>query len=78
MNEQEQLALYGYRHILAPIGLIQCVFIIVLLCSPFVWYWHSWDLAWKLGATGLTGILVMYIIYNFFKKVILDEFKEDE
>ena len=77
MTEKEYLLNQTGRWILAFIGLIQAMFVLDLLSSPFVWIWHSWDLAWKMGSTGLIGTLVMYVIYRFLKKVILESVEEE-
>jgi len=59
-------------------GLIQGIFLLALLASPFIGLWGSWGIAWKVGLTGLIGVFVMYLIYQIIKKAIWEQMTEDE
>ena len=43
---------------------------LTFLSSPFFLIWSSWDIAWRIGATGLLGtitfILPWWFLYNSF------------
>lgn len=43
---------------------------ITFLVSPFILIWFGWDLAWRIGATGLCTTIVLFIgwwfLYNSF------------
>lgn len=43
---------------------------ITFLVSPFILIWVGWDLAWRIGATGLCTTIVLFIgwwfLYNSF------------
>jgi len=54
------------------IGFAQGVFLFTFLLSPFIWIWHSWEMAWKTGVTGFLGIVVMKVAYKIIN-VIVDE-----
>jgi len=69
---------------LRVLGLIQGVFIFLVLVSPFVWIWLGWSLAWKIGLSGIVGVILIYFIYNRVQKTIknvvdecLDNLKHD-
>ena len=56
--------------ILVPLGLIQGVFILMLLVSPFLWIWKDWNIAWKIGLTGIIGTVLIYGIYSVVKGAV--------
>ncbi len=49
-----------------PLTIVIGIFILFLISSPFIWIWLGFALAWKVGLTGLIGIMIS----NFFLKVI--------
>lgn len=61
--------------ILQPIGIVQGIFILALLSSPFIWIWVGWGVAWKVGLTGIIGTVVLYFIYSGIKRVFTEEVK---
>ena len=54
--------------ILITVLALMIIGLLTFLVSPFLLIWVSWDLAWKVGATGLTATIVFFlawwIIYN--------------
>jgi hypothetical protein len=58
------------KPILIPLGFLQLLLLLLFLSSPFVWIWHSWSLAWKLGVTGLFGCIFVFLIYKLVKQSI--------
>ena len=52
------------------LGITQMLFIFFIAASPVIWIWHSFDLAWKTGLTGLLGAIIIAIVYNTFKKLL--------
>jgi len=79
MNREDIIREIG-KPILPIIGIAQGVFLLTLLSSPFLWIWVSFDVAAKVGLTGLFGTLLMKGIYSISKKAIeeaVDEFIKD-
>ena len=61
------------KPILRPLGLIQGVFLITLMISPFCCIWGSWLLAVKVGLTGLVGTYIFHVIYEIAKIEVIKE-----
>ena len=59
MKKEELVQSIG-KPFLRPLGILQSILLLLFIASPFIWIWHSWDLAWKLGLTGLFGCIVIY------------------
>lgn len=59
------------RHLTAKSKLLLVVFTLMalsflaFLASPFLLIWASWDLAWRVGVTGLTATIVLFIAWWF-------------
>lgn len=51
-------------------SVIQLVFVMMFISSFFILIWNTWDLAWKIGLTGLIGFIITGIIYLIFKKLV--------
>lgn len=68
------------RHLTAKSKLLLVIFFLMalsfltFLASPFLLIWASWSLAWRIGATGLTATIVLFIgwwfLYNSFYTTI--------
>jgi len=71
MEKQKLVAKVG-RKILMPLSIIQTLFFISFISSPFVLIWHSWNLAWKISLTGLLGALLSYLVYKTVKNIIIE------
>lgn len=76
MKKEEIVQKVG-KPILMPIGIIQGLFIIMFISSPFVWIWHSWELAWKLTLTGAVGFFIAFAVYSMFKSAIIEKIDEE-
>ena len=63
MKKEEVIKGIG-KPFLMPLGVLQLLLLMLFLSSPFIWIWHSWDLAWKLGLTGVFGCIVVYLVYK--------------
>jgi uncharacterized membrane protein len=63
--------------ILNPLGYIYIGFILSVVSSPFVWIWHSWEMAWKIGLTGIIGMIFIVIIYKFVKIIVAQSVDEN-
>jgi len=74
--DKEQLIKKNGNKIFRPLGIIQLLFLVLIISSPFVWIWHSWSLACKLGLTGILGVLVTKWIYSFIKECISEVIEE--
>ena len=72
MNELKILRrhLSGKSKLLLVIFFLMALGFIIFLISPFLLIWSSWDLAWRVGATGLCATVVLFIgwwfLYNSF------------
>jgi Na+/melibiose symporter-like transporter len=65
------------RPLLRPLGLLQGVALLIFFASPFVWVWGGWSEAWRIGLTGIFGIIIFNLLYNTVKKVVKEEIKEE-
>jgi len=75
MTNEEMISEVG-RPILIPLGIAQAVFLLAFIVSPFIWIWHSWDIAWKTGLTGFIGTIVIYGVYKIAKKTVKEAVEE--
>ena len=72
MNELKILRrhLSGKSKLLLLIFFLMTLGFITFLVSPFILIWSGWDLAWRVGATGLCSTVVLFIgwwfLYNSF------------
>jgi len=72
MNELKILRrhLSGKSKLLLLIFFLMALGFITFLVSPFILIWSGWDLAWRIGATGLCSTIVLFIgwwfLYNSF------------
>lgn len=73
---KDEIILEVGRPLLRPLGLAQGIFILAFISSPFIWIWGSWDIAWKMGLTGLIGIILSYSFYKAVKKVVTEHVNE--
>jgi len=64
------------------VAIMQGIFIVAAISSPFIWIWHSLGLAWKTGLTGIIGTIFMYFvhksIYNTIKALVKDAIEKEE
>lgn len=72
MNKKELISEVG-RPILKPLGIIQGLFVLLVVASPFVWIWTDFETASKIGITGVIGTVLIYLVYNHIKKVLAKE-----
>lgn len=72
MNREELVSELG-RPILRPLGIIQGLFILLVIVSPFIWIWADFRMASKVGLTGVVGTLLIYLIYNQVKRTLEGE-----
>lgn len=68
--KKEQLVSELGRPILRPIGILQVLFVLAFISSPFIWIWKDFTTASKVGVTGIAGAVILYFIYEFVKKVV--------
>lgn len=72
MNELKILRrhLSGKSKLLLAIFFLMALGLITFLISPFILIWSNWDLAWRVGVTGLCATIVLFIgwwfLYNSF------------
>ena len=52
------------------------VFALGVLSTPFVWIWHSFEMALKTGLTGLIGIIIVSIAWKLISSKIDESAKE--
>lgn len=71
MKKEELVQGIG-KPFLMPLGILQLLLLLLFISSPFIWIWHSWDLAWKLGLTGLFGCIVVYLVYKVVKQSLTE------
>ena len=71
MKKEELVQSIG-KPFLRPLGILQSILLLLFIASPFIWIWHSWDLAWKLGLTGLFGCIVIYGVYSIVKQSVTE------
>lgn len=58
------------KPILKWIIIVQCIFILTLIVSPFILIWGSLFFAWRLALTGMFGTVIMAGLYHFIKFLI--------
>lgn len=75
--EREEIFKSVGKPFLRTLGILQGLLLMLFISSPFIWIWHSWNLAWKLGLTGLFGCIVVYFVYSVVKQSI-NEIVEQE
>ena len=68
--EREEIFESVGKPFLRPLEILQGLLVMLFISSPFIWIWHSWNLAWKLGLTSLFGCMVVYFIYSIVKQSI--------
>lgn len=71
MKREELIQSLG-KPFFKPLGILQALLLLLFIVSPFVWMWHSWSLAWRLGLTGLLGNVVSYCVYSIVKKSVTE------
>lgn len=71
MKKEELVQGIG-KPFLMPLGILQLLLLLLFISSPFIWIWHSWDLAWKLGLTGFFGCIVVYLVYKVVKQSLTE------
>lgn len=74
--DKEKLIKRNANKIFRLLGIMQLLFLMLIISSPFVGIWYSWSLALKLGLTGFFGALVVNRIYSFIKKCISEAIEE--
>lgn len=66
--------LSGRSKLLLVLFIIMSLGFIAFLTSPFLLIWVNWDLAWRIGATGLVTTLIFLVgwwfLYNSFYTTI--------
>lgn len=69
--EREEILKSVVKHpFLRTLGKLQGLLLMLFISSLFIWIWHSWNLAWKLGLTGLFGCIVAYFVYSIVKQSV--------
>lgn len=68
--KKQDLVHYVGKPILKPLTFIMAMLSLVFFASPFVWIWHTWDLAWKMFVTGLVGFLILQAFFKFVKQAV--------
>ena len=58
------------RPIQRVIGLLQLAMLLLFISSFFVWIWHSWNLAWKIGLSSFFGILILYFVSKVISQTV--------
>jgi hypothetical protein len=58
------------------LNFFQAYFVTKLLCSPIVWVWVGWGLAWKIGLSALIGMASVLLIHLVISKAIKDVIKD--
>jgi ABC-type bacteriocin/lantibiotic exporter with double-glycine peptidase domain len=71
MTKEEIVSEVG-RPILRPLSIAHGISLLLMVISPFIWIWHSWSLAWKVGLTGILGTIIILAIYKIAKKTVVD------
>lgn len=51
-------------------------FAVIVIISPFVWIWHSWDLFLKIFITAVLGFIIPFQAFRFIKWAVFDEIKK--
>ena len=54
------------------IGFAQGLFLLAFIVSPFLCIWHSWEMGWKTGVTGLIGVIAMFLAHKL-ANIIVDK-----
>lgn len=61
------------------IGKLQLLSLLAVISSPFVWVWYDGMMAFKIGITGLIGVIIFYFFDWIFKeaiKKVVNEYEE--
>lgn len=79
MNKEEIVTDVS-KSLTRPIGILQALFLLCFLGSPFVWIWTDFNIFWKVCLTGFIGTIIMYFLYKIIVKaateVVDDEIKK--
>lgn len=79
-TEKERIVDSISKPFLRPIMYGQIIFALAFFASPFIWIWHSWLLAWKIGLSSFMALLILYFIKTCVKEaandVVNDEIKK--
>ena len=59
------------RIMVALFAIIQIICFLGVSASPFIWIWYSWDLAWKVGLSGIIGTLIITFIYKMLVSIYI-------
>lgn len=73
---KEELISNTERPLLRVLGIIQVVFILIIISAPFVWIWGTGELAGKLFLTGLIGALIIRGLYALVQMVVRTSIEE--
>lgn len=53
--------------ILRFFGWCQILSLLAFVCSLFMLIWCEWSITWKVGLTGIVGVIICYLIYEAIK-----------
>jgi len=67
--ETKKIKQNAVRNIMAPFYWIQILFAVMVLLSPICWIWFGIEIGWKIFATGILGVFILYIIIQPLKKI---------
>lgn len=62
-------------------AMMMAISFMLIIASPLIWIWYSWELASKFLYTGITGYIITSLILYFAKKIMskaYDEFINQE
>jgi hypothetical protein len=52
------------------VGKLQLISLLAVIVSPFIWIWHTWELAWQIGLSGIVGVIICYFADLILKEAI--------
>lgn len=60
------------KPILRPIALLQLIFVLCIVVSPFMLFWFDWLLVLKIFGTGVLGVITTYYAYKIVRSIVSD------
>jgi uncharacterized membrane protein (DUF373 family) len=78
MNEEEIKTRKVAKQMINICMLIMLLSMILLIASPFIWIWHDFYLATKIGLTGAIGLTIFNFIIDIKKKGLKKQLKDNK
>jgi hypothetical protein len=78
MNEEDAKAIKVAKQMINICRRIMLSSLILLIASPFIWIWHDFYSATKIGLTGAIGLTIFSFIIDIIKKGLKKQLKKNK